>query len=430
MKQIINIGLIGYGTVGSGVYKLIRDNSETISNRTGTELKIKTVCDLDTERLTREIQGGEITSKWQDITSDPEIDIVVELIGGTSPAMDIIQSSLRNGKNVVTANKKLLAEHNEEILETITSTGNSLGYEAAVGGGIPCILALKKGLVGNQIRSILGILNGTTNYILTKMEREGLTFESALADAQEKGFAEADPTFDVEGIDAGHKIALLAMLAYGKSVDFSLIPIEGITKISPIDISYAKEMGYVIKLLGIARYVKDRLDVRVHPTMIPETHPLASVRNEYNSVMFDGDMTGAVVLNGKGAGSLPTASAVVSDIVQLSNKNVYTQKNSGIAKIMPAGDRIAKYYLRIHTDDCPGILSKVSGILGKYEISIASVIQRETNQEVIPLIIFTHFANEDNIINCIKEIEDFDFVHDNVVCIRVEDFGKPEKKND
>jgi len=430
MKQIINIGLIGYGTVGSGVFKLIKDNSETITNRTGTELRIKSVCDLDTDRLKEEVRDVEITSNWKDITTDPETDIVVELIGGNSPALEIIKSALQNGKNVVTANKKLLAEKNEEIFDILTSTGNSLGYEAAVGGGIPCILALKKGLVGNQIRSILGILNGTTNYILTKMEDEGISFDSALKDAQEKGFAEADPTFDVEGIDAGHKIALLSMLAYGKSIDFSQVPIEGISQISPIDISYAKDMGYVIKLLGIARYVNDSLDLRVHPTMIPREHPLASVRNEFNSVMFDGDMTDAVVMNGKGAGSLPTASAVVSDIVQLSNKNIYTGINTGQAKIMNAEERIAKYYLRIYTDDCPGILSKVSGILGKYEISIASVIQKETDNDKIPLIIFTHFAGEGNILHCIKEIEDFDFVHDNVVCIRVEDFEKIGEEND
>ncbi len=310
----------------------------------------------------------------------------------------------------------------------LTSTGNSLGFEAAVGGGIPCILGLRKGLVGNYINSILGILNGTTNYILTKMEDEGIPFDQALKDAQEKGFAEADPTFDVEGIDAGHKISLLAMLSYGKSIDFNSIPIEGITSISPLDITYARDMGYVIKLLGIAKYTKGTMDVRVHPTMIPKNHPMASVRNEFNSVMFDGDMTDAVILNGKGAGSLPTASAVISDIVQLSNKNIYPGKFTGKARIMLPDERVSRYYLRLHTEDCPGILSQISGVIGKFGISIASVIQKEITEKYVPLIIVTHEANEKNMLNCISKIEEFDFVQDKVTFIRVEDFQQGDKR--
>ncbi len=427
MKETINIGIIGFGTVGSGVYELLRQNGETIGNRAGVELRVKSVCDLDMERLKSEVSGCEITDNWESVTADDEIDIVVELIGGNSPAMEIIESALAAGKNVVTANKKLLAEKNEEIMTVLKSTGNSLGYEAAIGGGIPCVLALKKGLVGNEIKSILGILNGTTNYILTKMEEQGITFETALKDAQEKGFAEADPTFDVEGIDAGHKIALLAMLAYGESLNFKDIPIEGISHISPEDMEYAKDMGYVIKLLGIARKVNGSLDVRVHPTMIPLEHPLASVRNEFNSVMFDGDMTDAIVLNGKGAGSLPTASAVVSDIVQLANRNIHTGDISGHATMMLPEERNSRYYLRIHTEDNPGMLSKISGILGEHNISIASVIQKETNLKVLPLIICTHFAIEKNILDCIEEIESFQCVHDRVVSIRIEDFEEVEE---
>ncbi len=427
MKTTVNIGIIGYGTVGSGVYHLIKNNSDPIALRSGIELKIKTVCDLDLDRIKSEITDANVTDTWTDITGDPDIDIVVELIGGTEPASSIITESLKKGKNVVTANKKLLAETGSELLGTVVETGNSIGFEAAVGGGIPCILSLKKGMVGNHIRSILGILNGTTNYILTRMTDDGVTFSDALKDAQERGFAEADPTFDVEGIDAGHKISILAMLSYGRAIDFSCIPIEGITDISPLDISYAGDMGYTIKLLGIAKLINNRLDIRVHPTMIPGDHPLASVRNEFNSVMFDGDMTGAVILNGRGAGSLPTASAVVSDIVQLSSKKEFPGKFVGDAKVMGPEERVSRYYLRLYTEDSPGILSKISGVLGKHDISIASVIQKEVSEKYVPLIILTHDANESNMIKCIDEIESFDFVKDKVVFIRVEDFKEGEK---
>ncbi len=427
MKKIINIGIIGFGTVGSGVYHLIKNNSDTIAIRSGVELKVKAVCDLDLDRIKGEITDTVVTDKWTDITDDNDIDIVVELIGGNEPAGTIIKDSLRKGKNVVTANKKLIAETGSELLEKVAETGNSIGFEAAVGGGIPCILALKKGLVGNHIRSILGILNGTTNYILTKMSDEGVTFNDALADAQKKGFAETDPTFDVEGIDAGHKISILAMLSYGRSIDFEKIPIEGITDISPLDISYARDMGYVIKLLGIAKLINNRLDIRVHPTMIPGDHPLASVRNEFNSVMFEGDMTGAVILNGRGAGSLPTASAVVSDIVQLSSKNDYPGKFIGKAAIMGPEERVSRYYLRLYTEDSPGILSQISGVLAKYSISIASVIQKEVDDKYVPLIILTHEANESKMLQCIEEIENFSFVSERVILIRVEDFKKGEK---
>lgn len=427
MKTTVNIGIIGFGTVGSGVYHLLKNNADPIALRSGIDIKVKSVCDLDINRLKNEISDITVTDRWTDITGDSDIDLVVELIGGNEPARTIIMEALKKGKNVVTANKKLLAEAGSELLETVVETGNSIGFEAAVGGGIPCILSLKKGMVGNHIRSILGILNGTTNYILTRMSDEGVTFQDALKDAQAKGFAEADPTFDVEGIDAGHKISILAMLSYGRAITFENIPIEGITDISPLDITFARDMGYTIKLLGIAKLINNRLDIRVHPTMIPQDHPLASVRNEFNSVMFDGDMTGAVVLNGRGAGSLPTASAVVSDIVQLASKKEFPGKFIGEAKIMGPEERVSRYYLRLYTEDSPGILSQISGVLGKHEISIASVIQKEVDDRFVPLIIVTHEANESNMIKCVEEIESFSFVREKVVVIRVEDFKKGEK---
>lgn len=421
MKKIINIGLIGFGTVGTGVFNIIKENREIICIRTGIELIIKSICDLDTDKVKNSAADAAVTDNWRDITGDPEIDIVVELIGGTEPAKSIITESLQNGKNVVTANKMLLAENSIEILETLIKTGNSIGFEAAVGGGIPCILTLKKGLVANRIKSVTGILNGTTNYILTRMEDEGIPFALALKDAQEKGFAESDPTFDVEGIDAGHKIALLSMLSYGRSFDFSKISIEGITKISPIDISYAHDMGYAIKLLGITKMAAGKLDIRVHPTMIPKDHPMASVRNEFNSIMFDTDMADAVVLNGRGAGSRPTSSAVVSDIVELADKKEFLGKFTGQAELMLPSERVSRYYIRLQTEDSPGILSQISGVLGNHNISIASVIQKEVSDAYVPLIIVTHEAIESELFTCIREIENFEFVKDTITVIRVED---------
>lgn len=421
MKKTVNIGLIGFGTVGSGVYSLLNENREITGLRTGVDIEIKYICDIDTEKVKRNTSGVTVTDRWQDITDDPEIDIVVELIGGIEPAGSIIKNSLERGKNVVTANKMLLAEKSMEILETISKTGNAIGFEAAVGGGIPCILALKKGLVANRIKSITGILNGTTNYILSRMEDEGIDFAEALKDAQDKGFAESDPTFDVEGIDAGHKIAILAMLSYGRSFSFNEIPIEGITKISPIDISYAHDMGYTIKLLGIAKMIKGKLDIRVHPTMIPNDHPMASVRNEFNSIMFDADMADAVVLTGRGAGSRPTASSVISDIVELSGNNSYMGNFTGEAELMLPSNRVSRYYIRLLTEDSPGILSRISGVLGDYNISIASVIQKEVSEAYVPLIIVTHEAIESEMFKCLKEIENFEFVKDSVTIIRVED---------
>jgi homoserine dehydrogenase len=422
MKKIVNIGIVGFGTVGEGVYSLIKNNAEAIALRSGIDLNVKTICDLDTTIITSKLPDMPVTENWRDITGDSEIDIVVEVIGGLSPAKEIIVDSLYKGKNVVTANKKLLAENGASILKAIVETGNSIGFEAAVGGGIPCIVALKKGMVGNQIKSIVGILNGTTNYILTRMEDDGIPFSDALKDAQKKGFAEADPTFDIEGFDAGHKISILAMLAYGKSIDYKKIPIEGITSISPFDITHAKNMGYIIKLLGIAKFINNTLDIRVQPTMIPKDHPLASVRNEFNSIMFDGDMTGAIILNGRGAGSLPTASAIVSDIVQLSGKNEYHGILTGEAELMSSGERVSRYYMRLQTEDSPGILSQISGVLGTHNISIASVMQKEVNEGYVPLIIVTHEAVESNMLKCIEEIEKFSFIKEKVILIRVEDF--------
>ena len=421
MKSV-KIGLIGFGTIGRGVYELLQSNADLIIERTGIKLNITKICDINNTSIPPEIP---FTKDWQEITNDPEIDIVAELIGGIEPAKNIILTSLKNKKNVVTANKKLLAEYGDEIFKLVYETNTKLGFEAAIGGGIPCLLALRTGLVANNISSIMGILNGTTNYILTKMETEKLPFAKALEQAQQNGFAEADPTFDIEGFDAGHKISLLAMMTYGKKIDYNNVPIEGITKISDLDIDYAHNMGYTIKLLGIARSEKNKdgkIDIRVHPAMIPLTHPLAAVRNEFNAIMYDGDMTDPIVLTGKGAGSKPTASAVVSDIVQMVQydaEDFSHIKLNGNAELIDLGKMSCRYYLRISSMDIPGILSSISGVLGKNNISIASVIQKETGGKFVPLMILTHDAKEADIIKAKNEIEAFDFVEEKITLIRI-----------
>ena len=424
MTKKINLGLIGFGTVGSGVYELLKRNTELVRERSGIDLRLKVICDLRKEEIKKEVEDVEVTDDWKRIVDDGSIDSVIELIGGIEPAMSIILESLSSGKNVITANKKLLAEEGAEIFELANRVNAKLGFEAAVGGGIPCILSLKSGLVANRVKTVMGILNGTTNYILTKMEDDGVSFESALRDAQQKGFAEADPSFDIEGFDAAHKISILSMLAFNKKIDYNSISIEGITGINELDIKYAREMGYIIKLLGISKHISGGIDIRVHPTMLPLKHPLASVRNELNAVMFDSDMTGSVILYGKGAGSHPTASAVVSDVVHIAQKKDVEERAiviSGDAGYILPDKRIARYYMRLHTEDRAGILSKISGVLGKNNISIASVIQKEINEPYVPLVIMTHEAVEDGVLQSVREINDFDFIDGTVTLIRVED---------
>jgi homoserine dehydrogenase len=425
MKKI-NIGIIGFGTVGSGLYDLLRKNSDIISKRTGIGIAIKAICDIRTDIVKGVVSNTAITGEWKSLVADPEIDIVAELIGGIEPAKSIILAALRNGKGVVTANKKLLAEAGAEIFKLQNSGSGRLGFEASVGGGIPCIMALRHGLVGNRIKSIMGILNGTTNYVLTLMQENNMPFPEALKDAQEKGFAETDPTYDVEGHDAGHKIALLSMIAFNKTIDFKDIQIEGISNLSMADISYARDMGYVIKLLGIAKEIDGKIDICVHPTMIPLEHHLASVRYEYNSIMFDCDMTGPVIFTGRGAGSSPTASAVLADIVQIAQQGGSYEPpmvTDGDARLIEPSRRVSRYYIRMQTDDRPGILSKISGVFGKYDISISSVIQKEVHPgpEHVPLIFMTHAAEEEGMLAAIREIKKLDFVHGDVMLIRVED---------
>lgn len=426
MKKLHNVGIIGFGTIGSGVYELLNRNTEIISQRTGLDIKIKTICDLDIKKLPGKNKGIKITRDWRDVVSDDEIETVVEVIGGIEPAKTIIMEAMKKGKKVVTANKKLLAEQGGDIFALQYENNAMLGFEASVGGGIPCILSLRNGLVGNRILSVMGILNGTTNYILTRMRDDGLSIKEALSEAQRFGFAEADPSFDIEGFDAGDKIAILSMLAYNKKIDYNAISIEGISKISELDIRYAKEMGYSIKLLGISKIIDGVLDIRIHPTMLSRLHPLALVRNEFNAIMFETDMAGPVLLHGKGAGSLPTASAIISDIVQIAQKAPAGENNVTPfeeADYMLPENRLSRYYMRLHTQDGPGILSKISGMLGSNNISIASVMQKESNTTHVPLIIMTHKVTEANMLKAVKEINKFEFINGKVILIRVEDYS-------
>ncbi len=425
MRDIVRCGLIGFGTVGRGFYQLLRENAHVIKLRTGMDVRIEKICDLQTDMVTRETTDIPVTDNWRELLEDDNIDTIIELIGGIEPAKTMIIECMKAGKNVVTANKKLLAEDGDQIFDLANSGSAKLGFEASIGGGIPCVVSLKSGLVGNRVDTVMGILNGTTNYILTQMHEKAIPFDDALREAQEQGFAEADPSFDIEGHDAGHKIALLSMIAYNRKVHFSNIQVQGITRITLLDIVYAYEMGYVIKLLGISRKVGDQYDIRVQPAMLPLKHPLASVRDEFNAVMYDNDMTGPVTLYGKGAGGLPTASAVMSDIVQMAQKdNIYENAISlqGEINYLAPGERKCRYYLRMYSEDQAGILARVAGVLGEYNISIASVMQQEVEGDYVPIVITTHGAKEKDMMRSINEINRFEFISGDVLVIPVEDF--------
>ncbi len=430
----IKVGLIGFGTVGSGVVKVLKENAEVIRKKLGAGLVLKKVADKDPGRKRPvELESGVLTTDAYEVIKDPEISIVVELVGGTGVAKDFILKALEGGKHVVTANKALLSTHGKEIFSLAAQRGLDIGFEASVGGGIPVLRALKEGLVANRIISIYGIINGTANYILSKMTNEGGKFEDVLRRAQEKGYAEADPTYDVEGIDTAHKLAILIDLAYGAYVDLKDIYTEGITRITPLDIRFAKEFGYRIKLLAVAKSIGDEIEAAVHPTMIPATHPLAAVDGAFNAVHIVGDAVGPVMLYGLGAGMMPTASAVVSDIVDIARNLLkgsagrlsplsYTEDSIGEVKIKNIEDLENQYYMRFLALDRPGVLSKISGVLGEHNISISSVIQK--GRKVgggVPLVILTHNALERELRTAVKEIEKLDVILDKVMYIRIEE---------
>jgi homoserine dehydrogenase len=433
MKEI-KVGLIGFGTVGSGVVKILQRNSEVIDKRMGARVFLKRIADIDieTDRGVR-LKPGILTRKADDVINDPEIDIIMELIGGYEPAKTLILKAIRKGKHIVTANKALLALHGDEIFREAQRFGVDVNFEASVGGGIPLIRSIKEGLVANRIQSIFGILNGTSNYILSKMTDEGRKFKEVLREAQEKGYAEADPTYDIEGIDAAHKLTILIRLAFGTSIQFKEIMTVGISEITPLDIQFSREFGYRIKLLAIAKIDKGRIEARVHPTMIPEVHLLSTVEGVFNALYIKGDAVGPTLFYGQGAGQLPTGSAVVSDLVEL-GRNVlirasgrrvpllaYQESAIGKIPIKKMDDVVMPFYIRFSALDRPRVLSKISGILGKNDISIASVIQkgRQINGAV-PIVMMTHEAKEKNVRRALKEIDRLGVILGKTMFIRVE----------
>lgn len=424
--ESIKIGLLGCGTVGTGVLKVFRKNGKIITEKVGRPLEVKKVLVRDKNKKREAVDEAILTTDPKEILEDPEIKIVVEVMGGIDPTKEYILHALKNGKSVVTANKDLLALFGKELLETADSCNVDLRFEASVAGGIPIIGPLKESLAGNKIKKVLGIINGTTNYILTKMHAHDSDFGEVLKEAQRLGYAEADPTADIEGLDAARKIAILASIAFNSRVTFSDVYVEGITKITSYDIYYAKELGYVIKLLGIAQEEKDEIDVRVHPVFIPSHHPLASVDDVYNAVYVEGDAVGDAMFFGRGAGELPTASAVVGDIIAVA-RNILQGVTDPVhctcfeqKRIKPIRDIKTKYYLRLTVKDKPGVLAGIANVLGNQDVSIASVIQKRRKDEMAEIVLITHLVKEANIQDALTVISELSYVRSVDNLIRVE----------
>lgn len=434
MKQI-NVGIVGFGTVGTGTARILIENSKLIEERVGVPVVIKKIADhhIEKERDIK-VDPSILTTDANEILNDPDIDIVVELIGGYGYAKEFILKAIEKGKHVVTANKALLAIHGDEIFKATYKKGVDIGFEASVGGGIPIIRAMKEGLVANRIESIYGIVNGTTNYILTKMTAEGQNFGDVLKVAQEKGYAEADPTFDVEGIDAAHKLAILISLAYGVKIRFEDIYTEGISKITPLDIEFAREFGYKIKLLAITKDDDGKIEARVHPTMLKEDAMLAKVDGVFNAIYVTGNAVGSTMFYGRGAGMMPTGSAVVSDIVDIA-RNILKNQHQRVqplgcselyikdAKIKDISETINHYYIRFSAMDSPGVLSRISGVLGENNISISSMIQkgRQIEGGAVPIVMMTHEAREKDVRKALEEIDRLPVVQEKTVFIRIEE---------
>lgn len=433
MKKI-SLGLIGFGTIGAGVVKLLQESGDLIEKRLGARLVLKKIADLDitTPRVVT-VATDVLTTKATDIIDDPDIQIVVELMGGYEPARTFIMEAMRRKKHVVTANKALLATYGNEIFQAANQEKVDIRFEASVGGTIPIIKTLKESLVANRIKSLMAIMNGTSNYILSKMTDEGKAFADVLKEAQALGFAEADPTFDVEGIDTAHKLAITLSLAYGKRVNIETIYREGISRISQQDIEFAREFGYRIKLLALAFERGDLVEARIHPTMIPFDHILANVNSNFNAFHIIGSASGSVFLYGQGAGMMPTASAVISDIVDISREILkgvsrlvpYRSLGEDIIddiQLVPFSEIQTNYYFRFMAADKAGVLSKIAGILGEMNISIASVIQKGRKEEgAVPVVMTTHKAREKDVQEALQRIDQLDIVHEHTVLIRIED---------
>lgn len=430
----INIGLIGAGTVGGGVVKLLDQQRSFFTTKLKLPVRLAAIADKDPSRFAAlPVGDAACVDDASKIINDSSVNIVVELIGGTGYAKKVILDALNAGKQVVTANKALVAEHGPELFDAAQKNGTSLYFEAAVGGGMPVIKTLRESLIANEIQSVKTIINGTCNYVLTQMESHPAPLDEVVKEAQKKGYAEADPTLDIGGGDAGHKVAIMASLIYGGYVPFESISIEGITEISPDDIAYADELGYRIRLLGVIERSGsgEPIDVRVHPSMLRKDHILASVSDVFNAVWLHGDAVGDMLIYGRGAGELPTASAVMGDIIDAARNiaagtpqripmDFYTTANELPRK--PLSDVTSRYYLRFTVNDQPGVLASIADFFAKHEISIASVLQREMFAEQgIPVIFLTHEALERNLQTALQEIEKMDYIKNATRVIRIED---------
>ena len=432
MKKI-NIGLLGCGTIGTGVAKILIKNADLIRSRVGADLNLKYVADIDleTDRGIRFDNGVFISDAYK-VVDDPDVDIIIELIGGEGIARELILKAIDKGKQIVTANKALLAVHGNALFKAAIEKGVDLAFEASVCGCLPIIKSLRESLVGNHIKSMAGILNGTCNYILSKSTDDGSSFETVLAEAQKNGYAEADPSLDIEGIDTAHKLAILTCLAYGMEINFKDIYIEGISNIDPMDIDFAGQFGYRIKLLAISKNTGNAIEARVHPTMIPFDNPLSSVGGTLNAVTISGDAIGDMMLYGYGAGMMPTASAVIGDTVDLARNLLsgsrgrvpllsYQMNTIRKIPVMRVDEIRTNYYFRFAATDRPGVLSKVSGILGDYEISIKSVHQKgRKSKGSVPIVMLTHLAKEADVQKALSEIMNLDVVNAKPVLIRIE----------
>ncbi len=430
--KTLNVGLIGMGTVGTGVAKILLEKDSPLLEKLDCVPVLKGIADSNPDVKTRLDLPPHIlfTTDAKTLISNPDIQVVVELIGGLHPAKEIITIALEKGKDVVTANKMLLALHGSELFGKAREHGKSISFEASVGGGIPIIAALRDGFIANKIEAIFGIVNGTTNYILTKMTKENVKYQDALAEAQRLGYAEKDPTMDVEGIDSSHKLAILARIGFGLDFDFKNIYREGISDVDLSDIGYAHELGYTLKLLAIAKKTENHIELRVHPALLPHDHPLSSVNGVFNAICISGSAVGETMLYGRGAGQMPTASAVVADLVDVAlGRAGITFKAmkafSGHCEHVPIADLQqfkTRYYVRFSVVDKPGVLAKISGILGKCEISIASVIQHKAKENgSVPLVMMTHLAEEGNLQKALTEIKQLDIIKDHTKFLRVEE---------
>jgi len=430
----INVGLLGIGTVGGGTFTVLKRNEEEITRRAGRPIRITAVADKNLD-LAKSVTGGDVrlTDDAFSVVTDPEIDIVVELIGGYGIAKELVLKAIENGKHVVTANKALLAVHGNEIFAAAQKKGVMVAFEAAVAGGIPIIKALREGLSANRIQWIAGIINGTTNFILSEMRDKGLDFDVVLKQAQALGYAEADPTFDIEGVDAAHKATLMASIAFGVPVQFDKAYVEGITKLEAADIKYAEQLGYRIKLLGIARRRPQGIELRVHPTLIPEKRLIANVEGAMNAVLVQGDAVGATLYYGKGAGAEPTASAVIADLVDVTRLHTadpehrvphlaFQPDQIAEVRVLPIDEVETSYYLRLRVLDKPGVLADITRILADQSISIDAMLQREPEEgeSQTDIIILTHLTIEGNVDTAIAKIESLDSVTGQVTRLRLE----------